>query len=128
MEITLPWPPSALSPNARSIWKKINAAKSYRTECRMRTLEANLDTSHIKAALTAKTHTLHVFIEFYPPDRRARDDDNLVASFKAGRDGVADGLGIDDRNFVTHPMLRGSTVKGGQVVLTLSMRKVGDNT
>ncbi len=40
-------------------------------------------------------------IEFFPPDKRRRDDDNMLASFKAGRDGVADALGVDDNKFVT---------------------------
>ena len=124
MRVNLPWPPSALSPNARKVWAKINAAKAYRLECRVRALEANIDTAYIKAALAAKTHALHVFIDFYPPDRRSRDDDNLVAAFKSGRDGVADALGIDDKHFVTHPLLRESVVKGGQVTLTFTLREL----
>jgi crossover junction endodeoxyribonuclease RusA len=39
-------------------------------------------------------------VVFRPPDRRLRDDDNLVAAFKSGRDGISDALGIDDRKFV----------------------------
>jgi len=38
-------------------------------------------------------------ITFYPPDRKRRDDDNMIASFKAARDGLADALGVDDRRF-----------------------------
>ena len=34
-------------------------------------------------------------------DQQRRDDDNMLASFKAGRDGVADALGVDDNKFVT---------------------------
>ena len=37
--------------------------------------------------------------EFCTPDRRARDEDNLVATMKAGFDGIADRLGINDRKF-----------------------------
>lgn len=40
-------------------------------------------------------------IEFCPPDRRRRDDDNMLAAFKVGRDGVADALGVDDNKFAT---------------------------
>jgi crossover junction endodeoxyribonuclease RusA len=36
---------------------------------------------------------------FVPPDRRAYDDDNLEARFKAGRDGLADAAGTSDRDW-----------------------------
>jgi hypothetical protein len=44
---------------------------------------------------------LELSLNFYPRDRRKRDDDNLIASFKSGRDGIADALGVDDVNFLT---------------------------
>jgi crossover junction endodeoxyribonuclease RusA len=47
-----------------------------------------------------------LWIDFYPPDRLSRDDDNMVASFKAGRDGIALALGIDDKRFVLHPFVQ----------------------
>jgi len=56
--------------------------------------------------LVAAGGQIHVFLDFCPPNRRARDDDNIVAAFKAGRDGLADALGIDDANFRTHPFLK----------------------
>ena len=33
---------------------------------------------------------VHLWVDFYPPDKRRRDDDNVIAAFKAGRDGLAD--------------------------------------
>jgi crossover junction endodeoxyribonuclease RusA len=39
---------------------------------------------------------LAVHLHFVPPDRRRRDLDNLIASMKAGLDGLADALGVDD--------------------------------
>jgi len=35
-------------------------------------------------------------IEFYPPDKRKRDQDNMIGSFKAGQDGLADAWNIND--------------------------------
>jgi hypothetical protein len=35
-------------------------------------------------------------LAFFLPDARHRDDDNLAASCKAYRDGIADGLKVDD--------------------------------
>ena len=97
MKVTLPWPPKALSPNARGHWSaKSKAARAYRAACFALTKEANI----------AKPDTegrLHLWLDFFPPDRRHRDDDNMIASFKSGRDGIADALGIDDKRFICHP-------------------------
>lgn len=55
-------------------------------------------------------------VTFRPPDRRARDLDNLVASFKAGQDGIALALDVDDSGFnPSHEI--GDPVKGGAVVV-----------
>ncbi len=56
----------------------------------------------------------YFWVTFCPPNRRSYDDDNLLTRFKAGRDGIADGLGIDDRNFVTTINI-GEPVPGGAV-------------
>ena len=89
MNVTLPWPPSALSPNARGHWSKLaKAKKQYREAC----------------AWTAKAHglgkieaeKLHVTLEFYAPSRRAYDLDNALARMKSGLDGLADVIGVDD--------------------------------
>jgi crossover junction endodeoxyribonuclease RusA len=100
-EITLPWPPSALSPNARVHWsKKSKAAKLYREAC------FNLTKQAIASGFTIpKSEKLSLWIDFYPPDRRKRDDDNCISSFKSGRDGLAQALGIDDSKFRSHPYI-----------------------
>ena len=36
---------------------------------------------------------------FYPPCRRTRDKDNLLASMKSGLDGLADALAVNDSRF-----------------------------
>tara|TARA_R110000850_G_scaffold264606_1_gene393766 strand:+ start:14752 stop:15159 length:408 start_codon:yes stop_codon:yes gene_type:complete len=120
LEIFLPWPQRALSPNSRGHWaKKAKAAEMYRYHCKLTALQAirdgNWDVQPLRDLVNAGGE-IHVFIDFYPPNRRARDDDNIVASFKSGRDGVADALGIDDRHFRTHPFLkREEIVRNGQV-------------
>lgn len=52
---------------------------------------------------------------FSPPDKRHRDDDNLIAMFKSGRDGIADAIGIDDVHFVTQFEVRDIGKPGVQV-------------
>ncbi len=95
MTVTLPWPPKDLSPNQRLHWSRVSAAKkAYRTECFMRARIAGITTQSLAGASKAA-----VTLTFYPPDRRARDADNMLASMKAGLDGLADALGLDDRHF-----------------------------
>lgn len=84
----LPWPRKKLNPNARVHWGILAKEKAkYRLDCQV----------CAKAGL--KPSSLHLKLSFHPPDRRLRDDDNIIASFKAGRDGLADAWGIDDREF-----------------------------
>jgi len=98
-EITLPWPPAALNPNKRCHWStKAKAARSYRESC---------------AELTEQSGNsidwegdIHVWIDFYKPDRRHRDDDNMISAFKSGRDGMADALGVNDKRFRIHPYVK----------------------
>lgn len=109
--IDLPWPPSALSPNQRLHWREVaKVKKKYRSDCHMLTL----------AACSRKISGRHsLMLEFFPPDGRHRDRDNLLATMKAGIDGVADALGINDREFdpVTVSM---ATEKGPRVRLTIT--------
>jgi len=94
LNITLPWPPSALNPNARHAHPAIKwkAAKAYRSACKA------LAEAH--GMVAPDSPKIALWVEFVPPDRRHRDDDNMVAAFKAGRDGLADAMGVDDRRFV----------------------------
>jgi len=106
IDMTLPWPPKELSPNARVHWRqKHKHAKAYRRACGLIALA--LDAPRLSGKK-------YFWITFCPPNRRSYDDDNLVARFKAGRDGIADGLGIDDKNFVTTINI-GKPVPGGAV-------------
>lgn len=111
MQVDLPWPPRALSPNARAHWgERSRAAKRYRSDCYMLCKAAKLKAPEGKLAL---------IIDFVPPDRRARDDDNLIAAFKPGRDGLADALGIDDKLFHTRHRVSETPTKGGVVRVRL---------
>jgi crossover junction endodeoxyribonuclease RusA len=109
-QVLLPWPPKVLSPNARAHWRaRSKAAKDYRYICAM---TAKL------AGLAAPEGRLLLVIEFMPPNRARRDDDNLIAAFKSGRDGLADALKVDDSLFVTQCMLSDEVRPGGAVRVT----------
>lgn len=89
MRILLPWPTKDLSPNARGHWAiKARAKKSYRTLCAWQAKSQGL------TRLDAER--LHLKITFVPPNRRAYDLDNMLASLKSGLDGLCDVLGVDD--------------------------------
>lgn len=96
--VVVPFPPVELSPNWRGHWsKKSKAAKNYRNLCWALALEAKLKVP----AHAGEDGKIAVRLDFYPPDRSARDDDNVFASFKSGRDGIADAMNCDDARFRT---------------------------
>lgn len=99
--VVCPWPPVVLSPNARVHWsKRSRAAKAYRHECWALTLAAGMHLVALPAG------PIRLQLDFFPPDRARRDDDNAIASFKAARDGIADALKVDDSRFVTSHRFR----------------------
>lgn len=103
MIITLPWPHKDLSPNARKHWgAKATAKKKAREDAHLATLEAAGSAIGALRASLAGEGPIPVRIVFYPPDKRHRDDDNMVGSAKAARDGIADALQVNDRRFHPH--------------------------
>ena len=111
MIVTLPWPPKELSPNVRCHWRAAHAkANVYKQACFVLTIAERIKIDW--------SGPIHVAITFYPPDRRYRDDDNMIASLKYGRDGVAQALGVDDKRFRIHPEV--SDELGGFITLQFS--------
>lgn len=109
--VELPWPPRALSPNARGHWAATaKVKKAYRAKCAHLGRQAGLQ-------LAAGTSAgVRVHLSFFPPDRRGRDWDNLLASMKAGLDGLADAMGVDDRHWRLSFDVSDDTTPGGQVL------------
>ena len=98
-ELVLPWPPRALSPNARTHWAVLaKTKKSYRASCAY--------TAKQQGATRIDAERLKVHVIFVPPSNRRRDWDNMIASMKSGFDGLADVLGVDDSRWVvSHEIL-----------------------
>lgn len=110
--IELPWPPSKLLPNKKLHWAvKRPIVKKYRSDC-----------FYLCQSLKGKSwpDTIPVMIEFYPPDRRKRDDDNMIGAFKAGRDGMADAMGVDDNRFKTAYKIC-EPVKKGKIIIRFDL-------
>ena len=120
MVIDLPWPPSALSPNARIHWaKRAPIAKAYRAACYATTMEAAKHLGpawfNAKRGEAEASGELQIEVYFNPPDRRHRDWDNCVAAIKHGLDGVAEALDIDDRYFMPSFTFYRAVIPGGCV-------------
>lgn len=114
-ELILPWPSKDLSPNARVHWsKRSGASRLARYLAAVTALEAGCKRWPLPEG------RLHLWVTFHPPTKRLPDDDNMLARFKPYRDGIADALGIDDKRFVSHPLVSTEVRKGGQVVVRLS--------
>lgn len=113
MRLTLPFPSPKLNPNAREHWSTVSREKK-----RLRALWAWDAISQGARRLSAER--LHVVIEFCPPPPPARRDvDNLLAACKAGLDGLADTLGVDDSNWTLELKPMGALTKGGCVVIEI---------
>jgi crossover junction endodeoxyribonuclease RusA len=113
MIVNLPWFPATLSPNARKHWAEVaEAKKRYRMACWALTRES------VGNPMLPEQGEIHIKIEFFPPTNRKYDLDNLLASIKAGLDGVADALRVDDSRF-TLTICKRQEVRG-MIRLTIS--------
>lgn len=113
MFIELPWPLIGLSPNwTGRLQRKLHAKKAYKSSCFYATRGA------IGRGLPFPDGPIPVTITFCPPDKRKRDRDNMIGSFKHGQDGLAMALGVDDARFVP-TYLVGEVIKGGSVVVQI---------
>lgn len=91
LSVLLPWQAKELNPNHKIHWAALARVKRAARE----------------AASEIATKEMGIFNEtpsqvdvfFFPPDRRRRDKLNMIASFKAAQDGVADAIKWDDRHW-----------------------------
>jgi len=112
MILTLPWPPRDCSPNSRGHWAKTAKAKrAYRTACAW--------TAKSQGAGKLDAQALHIGLHFIPPSRRHMDLDNMLASAKAGLDGLADVLGVDDSKWTLTISRAPEGEIGGMVKVTV---------
>lgn len=117
----LPWPDPALNPNKRHRhWSvRTKAAKRARA---LTGIAARAEWGQPELP----PGRLALWLTFYPPDKRRRDEDNLIAGFKPYRDGLADALGIDDNRFHARPFVHEETRKGGMVRVCITEMPEGE--
>jgi hypothetical protein len=67
------------------------------------------------------TKPLNILYTYYPPSPRGQylDDDNLIAAMKYYRDGIAAGLQMNDKVFLTHTPQQGPKEGRGRVVVEI---------
>lgn len=93
--LALPFPDPVLNPNRREHWAvKRRAAAPLREACFYLAKQRGVELD------PGRQYTVKLL--FCPPNNRRRDRDNLLASYKAGLDGLCLALGIDDSNI--HPI------------------------
>lgn len=116
IRMSFPWPPKVLNPNSRPHWTaRAVAVRKLRFESRLLTMQQHLEHQEPLIPVEGK---LPITVTFYPPDKRHRDADNMLSSCKGLLDGIADGLGINDKRFkITMEM--GEPVKYGAVEVTI---------
>lgn len=115
MQIELGWPNKALSPNARVHFMALSRAKKA---AKFEGQGACLAAMSGGGAPKWSNERIAFIVTAYPPDKRSRDDDNIKASLKAHRDGIALALGIDDSRF-DERFQWGEPVKNGKIIVTL---------
>ena len=116
--IELPWPDHGLSPNARLYWaRRSRLVKKHRLIGR----DAAIHAMPCRLSI-ANEGRIFYEIQYAPPDRRARDEDNFEASLNSYRDGIADALQVNDRRFSRAGVLdKLDPVKGGRVWLMFTI-------
>ena len=107
-EYDFPWFPQELSPNARANrYAKNETFQWYKQQCFYMAQGATPNASSI--------HKYAIEVMFYPPCGRKRDLDNCYAAIKAGLDGLAMAIGVDDSQFRPVTLDFGEKEKGGRI-------------
>lgn len=97
MRIILPFPVKELNPNYRIHYRGLaKVKKAARTGAWVETAYALKSGSREHYA---GEFAIPMRVLITPPDRRLRDQDNMIAMLKSALDGIADGLQVNDNRF-----------------------------
>ena len=112
--VALPWPAKELNPNSRCGWRRKAEAVQL-----ARNVAYFLARSRYDGHTYLDDRELQLRVVAYPPDKRRRDADNILASEKAHIDGVCQALQIDDHSIRRTVIEWGDVKKGGEIVMEL---------
>jgi crossover junction endodeoxyribonuclease RusA len=114
--IELEFPPASLFPNRKN---GLHWAVTHKTKKEYRDSAFWL-TKQQAAGWTYAGGDIALALIFCMPDKRHRDADNCLAAAKAGLDGMADALGIDDRRFQPVMVFRLADKKPGKLIVGIA--------
>jgi Holliday junction resolvase RusA-like endonuclease len=117
MKIELDFPPAELFPN-RSKGKHWSVTHTARSNYRQ---VSGWLTKHQMKDWKPTDAQIRLTITFLMPDKRLRDTDNCLAAAKAGLDGMADALGVNDRQFQPVIVYRQHGEKPGKMIVELDI-------
>ena len=113
--IILPFPDSRLSPNARMNHYALNIIRREAREAGFFAVKQN--------GLRIPDKPIQLFIKICPPDKRRRDDDNILTSLKSYRDGIFDALGINDNRVRLTTFGFGEPIHNGAIYIWIEPLK-----
>ena len=119
IEVTLPWPPPEVFPNARNgaHWTKAWPSIKVQKHTAWALTREQIGRQNVPRDRLSRWG-LH--FDFYPPDARKRDEDGMIGAMKAAQDGISQALVVDDSLFrithTVHPPRR----PDGAVVVTVT--------
>lgn len=103
IKLILPYPPSELNPNKILHWTKKAKLKTIQHK-------AGLDASQIYNGAVGNSD-IKLSIMFYAKTKRHYDLDNALSACKSLLDGIASGLGVNDKQFRPITIDRGKSCK-----------------
>lgn len=97
--VQLTLPPKELSPNARTHWaRKARAAKKYKAQAHVSTM--------VMHAEGADWSRAKVRVKMWNRTKHRWDGDNLLSAMKSAFDGIAEALGVDDKEWTHLPCVQ----------------------
>jgi crossover junction endodeoxyribonuclease RusA len=118
LEIILPWPDPKLAPNRR-LGKHWTSTAVVKVRAKSDGYGYAIEATKANYWPFEGQDRIPLHLTFCPPDRRKRDLDNLLSTQKHMLDGIAEGLGFDDRKFCPITLTWGDVTEGGCVVVRI---------
>ena len=117
LTLSFDWPNALTSANARpNVYEKRQAGQADRDKAFVIARNEAMRIGFVAPSLGR----LSLRWTFCPPDRRIRDDDNIIGQLKPVRDGIARALRIDDNRFKTSHEW-GEVQKDGRIVCRIAV-------
>ncbi len=96
--VIVPWPHPYLSPNSRINWR-LKAEVISRARMQAYGLTRSIISQKEHFSANPANGRINVKFITHPRDKRARDEDNIIASMKGCLDGIADAMKVNDAFF-----------------------------